>query len=178
MSVYSFDSPGLKPIIFVINLVLVLPFALAWILLPSAAGGFQWKVPMIIVALTLPLAVLLLAQLACVKIGIEDGQLMVGGGLYKEIVNLSEIDCSAARKVNLVEKPELPGIRTNGIGLPGFKLGWFQPYRGKKLFVLIAGSQAVLVPTSKPYDLLLSPANADRLLMDLRGTTHVPNAAR
>jgi hypothetical protein len=181
MSVYSSNSPGLKASIFVILWALILPFALTFLMLLGSPHGLLWKVPMIVAALTLPPTTLLLAQLTCVRIKIEDDQLVVGGGHYKEIINLSDIDRSVTHKVNLAEAPGLPGFRVNGIALPAFKLGWFQPYRGKKLFVLISEQQAVFVPTSKEYDLLVSSPDADRLLIDLHAPTNgipVPSAAR
>jgi hypothetical protein len=47
-------------------------------------------------------------------------------------------------------------LRTNGIGLSGLRVGWFQLVNGKRALLFLSGSDsAVRVPTRDGFDLLI-----------------------
>jgi hypothetical protein len=75
-----------------------------------------------------------------------------------------------ARRVDLGSQVELrPKWRRMGTGLPGYQAGWFRLRNGEKaLLYLTDRTRAVYIPTTAGYSLLLSPADPDRFLSQLR----------
>jgi hypothetical protein len=58
-----------------------------------------------------------------------------------------------------------PDLRVNGVGMPGFQLGWFRLSDQQKAFVAITETDTVVViPTLRGYSILLSIAQPDALL--------------
>ena len=56
-----------------------------------------------------------------------------------------------------------------GTGLPGYQAGWFRLRNGEKaLLYLTDRARAVYIPTTAGYSLLLSPADPDGFLSQLR----------
>lgn len=153
-----------KAALTVLVLASLLPFGITFGATFLVNGHVAWKVPLIILGLTLPVTVLLLGQLYFARLDVSDVTLSIGGGLYKEKVLLTEIRKSDIAKIDLTRYPALPGVRVNGIGLPGFCLGWYQPYKSRKLFVFLTSNDAVLIPTAGSFDVLVSPRDADNLI--------------
>ncbi|MBX3702007.1 MAG: hypothetical protein KF903_13530 [Dokdonella sp.] len=167
-TLYTISSFNFKPILVIVVLVSVLPFATVLLALYLATGSVNFKIPAVIGVLTLPLTIFLLAQLIMVKIVTEETQLTVGGGLYKETIARSAIRGEAIVTLDSAELRKALGIRVNGVGLPGFLLGWFQPRGGRKVFVLQTAGRAVLVPTTGAYDVIVSPDDTQAFIADLQ----------
>jgi len=167
-TIHAISSFNLKPILFIVILVSVLPVAIVLLALHLATGSVSFKIPVVIGLLTLPLTIFLLAQLAVVKIATDETQLTIGGGLYKEKIARSVIRGDAIETLGPAELSKTLGIRINGVGLPGFLLGWFQPRGGRKVFVLQTAGQAVLVPTAGAYDVIVSPDDTQAFIADLQ----------
>jgi len=74
------------------------------------------------------------------------------------------------RAEGLREEGELrPKWRRMGTGLPGYQAGWFRLRNGEKaLLYLTDRTRAVYIPTTAGYSLLLSPADPDGFLSQLR----------
>jgi len=52
-----------------------------------------------------------------------------------------------------------PKIRTNGLALPGIKVGWFKLKNGEKALLFVTDmSHVVYIPSRKGYSVLLSVA--------------------
>lgn len=90
--------------------------------------------------------------------------------LYGRSIAYDALKLDEASVVDLAEAGDLkPGVRTNGIGLPGYQVGWFRTRDGRKALVALTGRDHVLyVPTTEGYLLLLSVADGDGLLSLLR----------
>ena len=75
-----------------------------------------------------------------------------------------------ARIVDLKSDAALaPIARTNGVGMPGYRAGWFRLRSGEKALVFVTDSQrAVYLPTTEGYALIASPADPDAFLAALR----------
>ena len=66
-----------------------------------------------------------------------------------------------------------PKWRRIGTALPGYQAGWFRLRNGEKaLLYLTDRTRAVYIPTTAGYSLLLSPADPDRFLSQLRSLLH------
>ena len=64
-----------------------------------------------------------------------------------------------------------PKWRTNGVGLPGYSIGWFRlRNREKALVFLTDRKHAIYIPTTEGYVVLISPQNPDAFVKALRST--------
>lgn len=89
---------------------------------------------------------------------IEGQVLTLDAAFYGRSIPLSAIRLRDVRAVQVAEgMPLAPKRRTNGIGLPGFRLGWFRLGNGERaLLAMNGGGQAVYVPTTEGYSLLVT----------------------
>lgn len=94
----------------------------------------------------------------------------IRGTLYGRSIAWADLDVEQARTVDLREASELqPTLRTNGVGLPGYQLGWFRLRRqGRGLLFLTDRSRVVALPTRAGYTILLSVHEPDAFLEALR----------
>ena len=100
---------------------------------------------------------------------VDADRVTVAGPLYSTSVPRAEIDPAGVRVVDLDQAPELALSRKdNGLGLPGLKEGWFSLANGQKAFALLTDTaRVVVVPTRTGSWLLLSAADADKLVAQL-----------
>lgn len=95
-----------------------------------------------------------------VRVG-EEG-IVMKTGLRARVIPLSSVRRDGVRQVDLATHPELqPVRRTNGSEMAGLKEGWFRLQNGEKALVALTNpAQAVYIPTTEGYSLLVSPADA------------------
>jgi len=88
---------------------------------------------------------------------LDTASLVVGGGLYRVSVPMEQIDRTTVRRWTEDDIGYKPGWRLNGIGMPGFALGWFTS-KQSKIFAAIANrDNLVVIPTRAGYTILASP---------------------
>lgn len=158
MQHFSVGAVGGRPLAFLFGFIVAFPVLLTYAALWATHSRhyfFAWFV----LAITVPLAVVLLVQLSVVRVSVGNGRLTVGGGLYREVVPLTSVDVRAIRALSPADLPRLLGTRTNGVGMPGFALGWFRPTQGKTIFAAAGSGPPLLVPTSGAFDLVVSPTD-------------------
>lgn len=99
--------------------------------------------------------------------------LCIKGIVFRKMIPMSDLQVSLARIVDLDQEPSLrPWMKLYGIGLPGFRSGWFLlKERERALLVLSRSNLAVYVPTSRGYALLLSPERIEEFLTALKNPT-------
>jgi hypothetical protein len=92
--------------------------------------------------------------------------------IYGRTIPLSALDLAASEVTNIdKDSPVRPTMRTNGIGLPGYGVGWFRLKNGRKaLAALTSRERVVYLPTREGYVLLLSLQDADGFLSALRSS--------
>jgi hypothetical protein len=97
---------------------------------------------------------------------VESDSLVISGTLYGRRISLDSIRVDQARELNLVHDADYRlKWRTNGIGLPGYKAGWFRLRNGEKALAFITDAHRVVYfPTSEGYSVLLSVANPPEIL--------------
>ena len=102
--------------------------------------------------------------------------LRLRGDMYGRLVPTSSIRGDAIRIVDVDRSPELvPRARTFGTAVSGYQAGWFRLRNGEKaLLYLTDRSQAVYVPTTAGYSVLLSPQDPQGLVDRLRAITRQP----
>jgi hypothetical protein len=98
------------------------------------------------------------------------GALSIRGDLYGRRIPLASLDLATARTLDLTREPEYrPRLRTNGTALPGYAAGWFRLVNGEKCLAFLTDQRrAVYVRTREGYSLLLSCAEGEALLQELR----------
>jgi hypothetical protein len=113
----------------------------------------------------------LLSRMGNVTFHVEGGGLKIDVPLYGRKIDKSALKLAEARVIKLADAGELtPVRRTNGVGLPGTKVGWFKLRNAQKgLLFLADGDSALAIPTTEGYTLLLQPEQPDQLLAALRG---------
>ena len=130
--------------------------------------------------LLIPVIVILLAAIALLATSLRgahasrfeiraDG-LRLEGDLYGRLLPKSQLRVDLARRVDLTREEQLrPKWRRIGTALPGYQSGWFRLRNGEKaLLYLTDRARAVYIPTTAGYSLLLSPADPDGFLAQLR----------
>jgi len=100
---------------------------------------------------------------------IEGSALRIDVPIYGRSIPLSSLEVASARIVNLQQVPELrPRTRTNGIGLPGYAVGWFKLRNGEKaLAALTAREKVLFIRTTEGYSVLMSLSEPDKFLEQL-----------
>ena len=89
---------------------------------------------------------------------LTDTELILRAGFYGRTLQRSCLRADSALELSLVDRRELaPRWRTNGIGLPGFRAGWFRLRNNEKALVLLTDPfHVTYLPTSEGYVLLIS----------------------
>ena len=107
------------------------------------------------------------------SVRIEGRALTLDAAFYGRSIALSSIRLREVRAVTIAEgMPLAPKTRTNGIGLPGFRLGWFRLSNGEKALLAMSGArQAVYVPTTEGFSLLVSLRRPVVFMETLRNAT-------
>lgn len=104
------------------------------------------------------------------RIVLVDGVLDITATLYRRKVPVAAFDLDKARIINLDEHREWrPFLKTNGLGMPGLRAGWFRSRGFVKMFCLLTARDRVLVlPERTGGATLLSVASPSELLDALR----------
>ena len=130
--------------------------------------------------LLIPVVVILLAAIALLATSLRGAQasrfeiradgLRLEGDWYGRLLPKSQLRVDLARRVDLGREDQLrPKWRRIGTALPGYQAGWFRLRNGEKaLLYLTDRTRAVYIPTTAGYSLLLSPADPDGFLSQLR----------
>ena len=84
-------------------------------------------------------------------------------------IRLSNLNLASAQVVRMDGNSDVRAVtRTNGIGLPGYAVGWFKLASGDKALLAVTSGNALYIPTREGYALLLSVARPDVALGQLR----------
>jgi len=167
MQIFSVDALAWRTIAFLLVFAVALPAAITFTAL-WLAHGLQSVIGWSVAALFCLIAAGVLAQLWAVRVTIEGNQLGVGGGLYRQTISSAAIRKDDIKPISLLDDSFDMGYRSNGIGMPGFLLGWFRPAKGKRLFVLATKPTAILIPTTGDFDIVVSPVDQDRFITALQ----------
>lgn len=156
--------------------IYVLFFAFA-VVLPGAIAGaallsrpiFDWPIFLLAAAFLLVVFFAVSAPMFIRhSIVIDDQTLKIEMAFYSQSVNRTDLIPTSARIFLLSKSPELRmRLRTNGIGLPGYQVGWFILNNDSKAFAAITSDEAVYVQTTKGYSLLFSADNAKNIVAKL-----------
>jgi len=104
-----------------------------------------------------------------IDFAITNGQLNIQHYFYGRSIPLSSFITYKALILDLSQSsPHWPKWRTNGIGLPGYKAGWFKLRNGERALLFVNDPHRVVyIPTTDGYSLLLSVQEPERFLNSL-----------
>lgn len=96
--------------------------------------------------------------------------LHIRSALYGRMIPARALVAEEARLVDLDVEHELqPTRRTNGIGMPGYRAGWFNTRRrGRALLFVTDPRSVVYLPTRDGYGLLLSVRRPQEFIRTLQ----------
>ena len=91
-------------------------------------------------------------------------------GAFSRHIPFRDIDIKGAEVIDLEQHYDLqPSLRTIGIGLPGYRAGWFRLRNGDKALLYVTASNPVVhLTTMSGYTLLLSVSDSGAFLASLR----------
>ena len=127
-------------------------------------------------ALLLPVLLILLYLLLAprlVRFEVSPEGLHIRGELYGRRIPAGELMADQARPVDLrTDTARRLARRTNGVGLPGYRSGWFRLANGEKALVFVTDqSRVVYLPTRRGYAVLLSVERPEEFINRLRLAT-------
>jgi hypothetical protein len=95
---------------------------------------------------------------------ITDKNLTIKSLFYSKSIPLEKINVNGLRQLNLQNDKEYnPKIRSNGIGLPNYYVGWMKLNNGNKSLVYLTDrTNVALIPTDE-YDILFSTDDFDEI---------------
>lgn len=103
------------------------------------------------------------------RIALTDDVLDVTATLYRHRLPLAALDLDKAQVLDLDAHREFrPLLRTNGLGLPGLRAGWYRSHNFTRMFCLLTTWNRVLVlPEHAGGAILLSAEQPQQLLQAL-----------
>lgn len=158
-TMHPIDAVNLRSVASIAALVALLAY-----ILRDGAGGKPVMIAAILVAAFFGF---LAVQLVVVRARIDADSLSVGGGLYTLRIALEDV---YPERAVFAEDEHIPFLvfRANGISLPGLSLGWFVSSDRTKVFgALTDRRKAILLPTSRGFDILLSPRDPMAFVSEL-----------
>ncbi len=101
---------------------------------------------------------------------VDRDEIVITGFFYGRTIPMSDIVSDSIRIENIDKaSPYKLTRRTNGVGLPGYKAGWFRMANGEKALAYITvKDRVVVIPTTVGYTLLASVENPDVFVAKIR----------
>jgi hypothetical protein len=140
-------------------------------MVPASGGAFGLLIPTAILVLgASALLAYALWSARHTRFVVSSSGLQIQGDIYGRTIPFNQVIQDEVRVVDLTTDTDLkPGWRTNGIGVPGYKSGWFRLRNGDKALLFVTDLRRVLaIPTREGYTVLLSAQDPEGLLADLR----------
>jgi hypothetical protein len=96
--------------------------------------------------------------------------LRITGTIYARRVPVASLLLDDAKVVDLgKDESYRMKWRTNGIGLPGYRAGWFKLRNGEKALAFVTDTKRIAyIPTTGGFSVLLSVRRPEELLQSLR----------
>ncbi len=145
-----------------------------WSMIPYTGSGFYWILAL--VALPILLVGYFLYSAGHTTFVISPEGLRIRGDIYGRFVPAAKLQPAAARAVDLtVDRDMALGWKKNGLGMSGYKSGWFSLKGGGSALVIVTDqNRVVAVPTLDGYTILLSVADPAGFIRDLQSTVATP----
>jgi hypothetical protein len=162
MGEIALQSTGVKIWATFVALVLILPMVITvGAYRMAGTGGRPGAALMAAMGmLVFACAVLAVAMLRN-SAGVHDGRLHIKSSFYSVDISLTDIgpeidilDADAGKRI---------AWRTNGVGFPGYRSGWFRLNDGQSAFVAASGAANIYVPTKQGYAVMLAVKHPEKV---------------
>jgi PH (Pleckstrin Homology) domain-containing protein len=141
---------------------------------PASGNTFWMLVPIVILMVVLALVFVYFGYSSShATFEVSPDGLRIHSAIYGRFVPAASLVTARAKEINLArDSDHRLTLKTNGIGLPGYRAGWFRLGNGEKALVFVTDtSHVVYVPTQDGYSLLLSPSQPEAFIASLRLNT-------
>jgi hypothetical protein len=138
-----------------------------------------WWYALLILVLVMPAGYLAVSAWKARRMRVEFSDLGVNVvGEYTRFVARDSLLARDARIVDIAHEDDFElRRRTNGVGFPGYQVGWFETRGHGRVFAMVTNPhQVVYVPTRDGPALLLSVADPDRFIQQLRELSREPRS--
>ena len=142
-------------------------------IIPAPNKAFFWLIGIFALLMVL---ILLLGYVAYssrnVQFELSNTELHIKGDIYGRRIPLTSLIVNQGKTVELNRGSAYqPTWRTNGIGLPGYRSGWFKLRNGEKALLFVTEPRNVVyLPTTDGYSLLISVQKSEQFLRSLSST--------
>jgi hypothetical protein len=169
--VFWLSAPSSKAIFVLLLLGIAVPVGALLIALVFSKSTVNLGVlGVILLAALLPTAILFWTAFARRTVEVTSTELVVKSAFYTAKISTSSIGPNLA----IVNAENFPGggiaMRSNGIGLPNYQVGWFSLKNGRSVFLVYTGGNALYIPTNTKFDLVLDVIDANTLLNKLKAS--------
>ncbi len=140
--------------------------------IPSSSGT-SWLPAVFLIPLLISAVAAFVFWPRPLSVELSADALEIKGSIYGRKIPKSSLDLAQARITNFGDEPALrPVMRTNGMGMPSYRVGWFRlKDRSRALCFLTGGESVLFLPTTENYALLITMPDAPKLLAALRGSS-------
>jgi len=137
------------------------------------SDGTLWLPALMLVPVLIGLALAIVFWPRTLRVELTADSVAIQGSIYGRKIARKDLDLATARVTRFDEEPGLrPALRTNGVGLPNYRVGWFRLRNHERaLCFLTTQSDVVYLPTTQNFALLISLTDAEKFLTTLRGTS-------
>lgn len=153
-------APTTRSLVWAFVFVVVLPVLTTWVAVFFANRALTVTVTGAVTALSVVLFAAFAWFLLRNEIVLDTQSLTVRAAFYERSVSRDDIDWNESRFIDTAGDSKLrPRVRVNGIGLPGYRAGWFRLANGARAFVLqtqgplaylpVAGGEAFLLTVTR-----------------------------
>jgi hypothetical protein len=98
----------------------------------------------------------------------RDG-LRIQGDIYGRFIPADQLVADSAQRVDISSGALQPVLRVGGTAVPGYRSGWFRLSNGSKALLYVTDpGKVVHIPTRAGYSVLLSVAETDQFVNELR----------
>ena len=128
-----------------------------------------WVIVGVIAAVLAIVLVLIVLPIVRFTITVDSSYIRAATPLmFRVTIKKEDVDHIAV--MDLSQAPELrPTLRTFGVGLPGYKLGWFKLANGAKAFLAVTSSnKAVVIELKDGTYVIMTPKNLSEFLTALK----------
>jgi hypothetical protein len=95
--------------------------------------------------------------------------LRIQGDIYGRLIPASALVADSVQRVDITRGGFRPVARVGGTSFPGYRSGWFRLSNGSRALLYVTDPEKVVhIPTKEGYSVLLSVAEPDRFVDELR----------
>lgn len=167
--IFVLSAPNLKASLIFFVLAFLVPIGTLGFAFAFAKNGIPIRTAtLILIVALIPFIAISWSALARRSLEINCSEVIVKAAFYTARIKRSDIKTDI-QVLNLDNQSSIDIVtRVNGIGLPGYQVGWFSLKNGRAAFSSVTSKDVLYIPTTKNFDLILSLPDAQSALDRLK----------